>query len=178
MNALFHKLIHPFKVEEKRISLWGRELLVPEYASTPQLRVAKMEFADLCEASHSAADFLALCKEIDVLFLSNIPKLTLANRNEARRFIILIDTLYENKVKFIMSSQCGIYDLLSGEPNRSPLNTDQMLLMDDLKLSKDQLKSSIFTGEEELFAFQRAVSRLVEMQSLDYLGLDLKNKLS
>jgi protein AFG1 len=50
--------------------------------------------------------------------------------------------------------------------------------LEETDLSAKDLKSSLFTGEEELFAFQRAVSRLVEMQGLPWLGQDLKRILS
>ena len=70
-----------------------------------------------------------------------------------------------------MSSEVGIQELLVGEEDngkkndRRVISSADRLLMDDLKLAPDQLESSIFTGAEEQFAFQRAVSRLVEMQS-------------
>jgi hypothetical protein len=71
--------------------------------------------------------------------------------------------------------------LLSGKEEsdlKKKLDDNQRMLMDDLNLSTQDLSSSIFTGEEELFAFQRAVSRLVEMQGLPWLGEQLKQILS
>lgn len=55
---------------------------------------------------------------------------------------------------------------------------DDRILFDDLRLNTDQLKSSIFTGEEEIFAFKRVVSRLVEMQELKWIGVELATKIS
>ena len=103
-----------------------------------------------------------------MIILTDIPAMTLAHRNEARRFITLIDAMYDNKVKLIASMEANLAELFLGEPHKaSPgtINSAERMLMDDLKLSTAQLTSAIFTGAEEVFAFQRALSRLIEMQT-------------
>ena len=75
-------------------------------------KVAVVDFASLCGAALGAADYLAIAKKFEVLFLENIPKMTEENRNEARRFINLVDILYENKVLLIASAEAepdGLY---------------------------------------------------------------------
>ena len=105
INEIFSKLTqghqgtivkdsHDMVVHEKHVPIWGRHLVIPHFAEG----VAKMSFKELCEASHSASDFLALVSVAHTLVLTDIPQMTLAHRAEARRFITLIDTLYENKV--------------------------------------------------------------------------------
>jgi protein AFG1 len=134
-----------------------------------------MSFQDLCGSSHSAADFLALASSLQILILTDVPKMQLKHKNEAKRFITLIDTLYENKIKLVLSAATNISDLLTGEVT-TDLDESQRLLMDDLKLSMSN-STSIFTGAEELFAFERAISRLTEMQSAQWIGSELQDVL-
>jgi protein AFG1 len=94
INYIFSKLTQGHRVHPHHIPLWGRLLKIPNYCKG----IAKISFEELCGAPHSAADFLALVSEVHTLILTDIPRLTLSNRNEARRFITLVDTLYENKV--------------------------------------------------------------------------------
>lgn len=104
--------------------------------------------------------------------------ISVKNLSEARRFITLIDTLYENKITTICLSDNQLDDVFSDCNNSSLVNNDN-LLMDDLKISgSNAISISIFTGEEELFAFKRAYSRLVEMQSYKWLLLNPVQKLS
>ncbi|KAJ1339315.1 hypothetical protein BSLG_006082 [Batrachochytrium salamandrivorans] len=93
----------------------------------------------------------------------NVPAMTLAHRNEARRFITLLDAMYENRTKLT--------------PHAQIIADTHRLLMDDLKLSTEQATSSLFTGAEEVFAFQRAISRLTEMQTHGWVGDDLAHAL-
>ncbi|KAI9340389.1 AFG1-like ATPase-domain-containing protein [Zopfochytrium polystomum] len=152
-------------IESRTLHFLGRTLVVPESCG----RVGKVSFNELCGAPHSSADYLEVARAFDVLVLTDVPRMTLFQRNEARRFITLIDALYDNKVKLIMSSEVDSTHLLTGdieeEKSTASLSAADRLLMDDLKLDTAHLSSSIFTGGEEMFAFQRAVSRLTEMQS-------------
>jgi protein AFG1 len=99
INYVFSHLTKGHRVHPHHIPLWGRQLKIPHYCKG----IAKISFGELCGAPHSAADFLALVSEVHTLILTDIPRLTLKYRNEARRFITLIDTLYENKVNFLLS---------------------------------------------------------------------------
>ncbi|KAI8925542.1 AFG1-like ATPase-domain-containing protein [Entophlyctis helioformis] len=164
-------------LEARELSFWGRKLIVREAAG----RIAKIPFKQLCGEAHSAADYLELVKHFDTILLTDIPGMTLAHRNEARRFITLIDAMYENKIRLVATMESNLLDLFSGEPHTNELGQQEYhgmqsaerLLMDDLKLTTEQLTSSMFTGAEEVFAFQRAVSRLIEMQTHAWVGDDL-----
>ncbi|KAH6595589.1 hypothetical protein BASA61_003780 [Batrachochytrium salamandrivorans] len=172
VRRLFKEIRGSVEVDPKELSLWGRTLRIQEAAG----RTAKVPFKQLCGEPLSAADYLELAKNFDVVLLTDVPAMTLSRRNEARRFITLIDALYENRVKLIVTMETELSDLFLDEPpshTGGTITDAQRLLMDDLKLSNEQISSSIFTGAEEVFAFQRAISRLTEMQTYGWVGDDL-----
>ena len=87
------------------LDLNGRDLPVPRAVGG----IARLSFDDLCVAARGAADYLALAQHFHTLFIDNIPRLRPDKRNEAVRFVTLIDALYEHKVKLVASAD--------GEPN-------------------------------------------------------------
>ena len=78
----------------------GRDVEIPAFGAG----VARARFRDLCGVPLGAADYLALCDAARVLVLEDIPRLSRANFNEAKRFVTLIDTLYEARVRLIASA--------------------------------------------------------------------------
>ena len=78
----------------------GRNLVLDHV----QNGVARASFWDLCGRPNGAADFLAIAEAVRVLILENIPRLSAANYNEAKRFVTLVDALYEAKVRLIASA--------------------------------------------------------------------------
>jgi cell division protein ZapE len=82
------------------LALKGRDLPVPRAVGG----VARLSFDDLCIAARGAADYLALAQHFHTLFIDNIPRLRTDKRNEAVRFVTLIDALYEHKVKLVASA--------------------------------------------------------------------------
>ena len=78
----------------------GREVVLPAYHNG----VARATFFDLCGKPLGPADYLALAAAVRVLILEDIPALSRNNFNQARRFVTLIDTLYEAKVRLICSA--------------------------------------------------------------------------
>jgi cell division protein ZapE len=83
------------------ISLLGRTLTLPRFAHG----VARASFADLCSAALGPPDFLAIAEACETVIMDGIPMLIAARRNEARRFVTLIDALYEGKRRFICSAE-------------------------------------------------------------------------
>lgn len=83
-------------------SIWvkGRELVLPQFHNG----IARVSFYDLCATALGPADYLAIAEAVRVLVLENIPALGRSNFNEAKRFVTLIDALYEAKVKLICTA--------------------------------------------------------------------------
>ncbi|XP_061167466.1 AFG1-like ATPase [Saccostrea echinata] len=156
-------------IESRVLDILGRMLILPETCGT----ILKTDFDSMCKQARGAIDYLEISKEFDTVILENIPKMTLFNKTEARRFITLVDTFYDNKVRLVCSAAAKPKELFSAG-NLSQKNfDDNRNLMDDLGIQEksDLATASIFTGEEELFAFERTVSRLTEMQTEEYWNL-------
>ncbi|MEM7214025.1 MAG: cell division protein ZapE [Pseudomonadota bacterium] len=136
MQSIWKRLTGTEQGRPISIPLKGRELEVHEFAGG----VARMTFDSLCREPRSAEDFLALARKIHTLLLTDVPVINKENRNIAKRFILLIDTLYDNQVRTIISAEEKPKDLYQA------------------------------TAGTEAFEFQRTVSRLHEMQSREYLG--------
>jgi cell division protein ZapE len=79
----------------------GHAVRVPRAA----MGVARFSFDDLCAQPLAAADYLKIAHEFHTIVLDHIPVMDYADRNEAKRFIILIDTLYDHAVKLLASAQ-------------------------------------------------------------------------
>ena len=88
------------KSEPLVIKRKGRDVTIPEFSSG----VGKASFNDLCAKPLGPGDYLAIAKALRALIITDIPKLSKANNNEAKRFVTLIDALYEAKVKLIASA--------------------------------------------------------------------------
>jgi cell division protein ZapE len=119
------------------ISIKGRRLHVPRAAHG----VARFSFADLCEKPLGASDYLRLAHDYHTLIIDRIPVMDYAERNAAKRFIALIDTLYDNAVKLMASAEA------------------------------DPLTLYRATEGVEANEFKRTASRLIEMSSESYLAL-------
>jgi cell division protein ZapE len=91
-----------------QIHVKGRTIAVPQAA----MGAARFAFHDLCEVPLGPIDYLALAREFHTVFIDRIPVLSPARRDVARRFITLIDTLYDNHVCLIASAEAepdGLY---------------------------------------------------------------------
>jgi cell division protein ZapE len=94
----------------RELALKGRSVHVPHAA----MGVARFTFHDLCEQPLAAADYLRVAREYHTIILDHIPVMTFETRNAAKRFIILIDTLYDMNVKLIASAAAGLDQLYRG----------------------------------------------------------------
>ncbi|VVC37419.1 P-loop containing nucleoside triphosphate hydrolase,ATPase, AFG1-like [Cinara cedri] len=126
-------------------------------------------FEELCDRPLGAVDYLYLSQMFHTIAIRNVPQLDLDSLSPMRRFITLIDTLYDNKVCVLIYADKPVKELFVAKKSGG-LGDDQMVLMDDLNLNSEStdIKANVFTGDEEIFAFDRTVSRLMEMQSSDY----------
>jgi cell division protein ZapE len=119
------------------ISIKGRILRVPCSAHG----VARFSFTELCEKPLAASDYLRLAHDYHTLLVDRIPVMDYAERNAAKRFITLIDTLYDNAVKLMASAGADPVSLYAA------------------------------TEGDEANEFKRTSSRLIEMSSESYLAL-------
>ncbi|KAJ8270622.1 hypothetical protein GJAV_G00117240 [Gymnothorax javanicus] len=146
------------------LQVQGRKLFLRKTCGT----LADCTFEELCDRPVGSGDYLELAKHFDTVFIRNIPQLTLKELNQARRLINLIDTLYDNKVRVVILAQAPPH-MIFVHTQQSLEDEGHRLLMDDLGLGKNAWKMfSLFTAEEEIFAFRRTVSRLSEMQTAQY----------
>ncbi len=88
--------------------MMGRELTVP----VSNKGVCWFTFADLCERDKGAADYVSVSQHYHTVILQNVPKLNSARKNHAKRFITLIDELYEHKTRLICSCEVGSSKIL------------------------------------------------------------------
>jgi cell division protein ZapE len=111
LDAAFLTLTGHERGEPARIELLGRHLEVPQAIDG----VARFDFDALCCRPLGAADYLKLAQRFHTLVLDHIPVIAASERNEAKRFIILIDALYDMRVKLIASAAGEPETLYSGE---------------------------------------------------------------
>jgi cell division protein ZapE len=113
----------------------GRTLHVPKSLKG----VAVFSFRRLCGEPRGAADYLAVARHYHTVIIVGIPVMGPENRNEAARFVTLIDALYEHKVKLLAAA--------------------------------DAAPDALYPAGDGAFEFARTASRLIEMQSAEYLAM-------
>ncbi|MDR4307424.1 AFG1 family ATPase [Chelatococcus sambhunathii] len=118
------------------LEVQGREIRIPRAADG----VARASFDDLCVQPLGAADYIALARRYHTLILDRVPRMDETARNPARRFMNLIDTLYDRNVKLVASAEAEPDALWTGEEGY------------------------------ESFGFARTASRLTEMRSDSWLS--------
>ena len=101
LDAAFADLTGGAPARPDRLVVMGRTLTVPQAAAG----VARFDFAALCGTALGAGDYLALATHFHTLVLDGIPRLSPDNYDEARRFITLVDALYDHRVKLIASAE-------------------------------------------------------------------------
>ncbi len=134
LDDAFARLTGGATGEPTTLAVLGRDLAVPRAAQG----VARFDFADLCAQPLGPSDFLAIAHSFHTVMIDHIPVMDENRRNEAKRFITLIDALYDGQVRIVVSA--------AAEP-------------DGLYRASDGT---------EAFEFARTASRLTEMRSLDY----------
>ncbi|KAF2623633.1 hypothetical protein BU25DRAFT_442384 [Macroventuria anomochaeta] len=166
--------------------VWGRDIVVPKASG----KCAWFSFDEIIGRATGAADYLELSREYEAFIITDVPGMNHKSRDLARRFITFIDALYESRSKLVLTTQVPLTQLfldaseMSDALNQSkskgeiPASSDpgenlddaMRSLMDDLGMNMTMLKnSSIFSGDEERFAFARALSRLSEMGSQEWV---------
>jgi cell division protein ZapE len=101
LNTAFLRLANGVPAKPRALTVMGRKFFLPLAAG----HVARCDFDALCGQPLGAGDYLALATHFEALVLDGVPKLSPANFDLARRFIVLVDALYEHRVKLIASAE-------------------------------------------------------------------------
>ena len=136
MDAAWAGLCSGKPVEPVKLAVKGRTIEVEQACGAS----ARFSFAELCQKPLGARDYLAIAGRFERIMIDGIPQMGLEDRNEAKRFILLIDTLYDKHIHLIVSAAKGPTELYTA------------------------------TSGTERFEFDRTASRLVEMQSAQWLA--------
>lgn len=136
MDRAWTTMIAGAREQAETILVKGRKVVAPRTARG----LARFTFDALCGTALGAADYLAIARRYDALFVDRIPAMTRDRRDEARRFVTLIDTLYETRTKLVCSAGAA--------------------------------PGALYPEGDGAFEFERTASRLIEMQSADYLGAE------
>jgi cell division protein ZapE len=137
LNRAWGRMTGNAPCKPRDIAIKGRKLHVPCSAHG----VARFSFADICEKPLAASDYLRLAHDYHTILIDRIPVMDYGDRNAAKRFISLIDTLYDNGVKLMASA------------------------------AADPVSLYVATDGVEANEFKRTSSRLIEMSSESYLAL-------
>jgi cell division protein ZapE len=143
LAATFSRIATTRVSHDKKISLYGRDIPLRRRAED----VIWFDFAALCETPRSQNDYLELAQANHTLILSNVPMLGSKDANVIRRFTLLVDVLYDHRVKLIMSAAAALTDISK---------VDEALTDSDTR--------------RVLNEFTRTTSRLTEMQSAEYMS--------
>ncbi|RCK63643.1 Lactation elevated protein 1 B [Candida viswanathii] len=202
--------------EPTSVSVYGRTTKIPQ--SFNDGSVCYLDFEDICQGLYYSSDYITIASTFKTIILDNVPVMTTKKKNEARRFITLLDAIYESRCQFFMRSEVDIDYLffpevqhadnkeliaylkdhldkhISGEvfevqdeeafarasidltnpyrPNVSTYDQSYTKSFDDFEDNKNEqnnyTNTKAFTGDDEKFAFKRAVSRIKEMVASEF----------
>lgn len=173
---------HP-QEKDVELTIWGRILKVPK--GTPPY-VAQFTFEELCGNPLAAGDYLSLATSFNAFIVTDIPYLSINVRDKVRRFITFLDAVYDNHGRLCVTVAASFEDLFV-EPedikegayelkasNQDDQEIDDSFENDELvqthgfskKIAK---KAQLFALDEERFAFARALSRLSQMSTQDWV---------
>ncbi|CAN3357967.1 hypothetical protein DICA4_D01442 [Diutina catenulata] len=163
--------------------------------------VAYLEFSEICQGLYAASDYITLASRFPIVVVDKVPVMTLKMKNEARRFITLIDALYEARCQVYMHTAASLDHLFFPKQEeeadgyedvqeqemfaRTQIDTEipyrpnvstydqthtetyptEVATKSKRPLSDNFTDAKAFTGEDEMFAYRRAVSRIKEMVS-------------
>ncbi|KAL6638664.1 hypothetical protein ACP70R_023775 [Stipagrostis hirtigluma subsp. patula] len=161
--------------------MFGRSIEIPQSCNG----VARLDFEYLCGRPVGAADYIAIARNYHTIFISDIPAMSMKIRDKARRFITLVDELYNHHCRLICLASSSIDDLFQGTEEGPLFDLESFQFeteAEGTRLRRDVLAEgnvgagpsttglvSMLSGQEEMFAFRRAISRLIEMQTPLYL---------
>lgn len=142
MDEVYERFLQGSESSDTELEVFGRKIKISQ--QNKDRKVARFTFNQLCQSAHSAADYLEIVKNYRVILLESVPVLDIHMKDSVRRFITLIDLMYENKVALVCSAEDTLENLFKVD--------------------------SVSADDEVVFAFRRCLSRLKEMQSKDWMS--------
>lgn len=200
--------IHQLDAKPASFTVYNRTTHIP--LTFKDNSICYLEFQHICQGLFSSSDYITLASRFKTIIVDNVPVLTTKMKNEARRFITLLDAIYEAKCQFFMRSDVPIDSLFFPDaagilhmndigdnrlevqdeemfaktaiamsnpyrPNVSSYDQEHTETYDDYEAAKEEEEMKqkkldfkdlkAFTGEDEKFAYKRAVLRIKEMVS-------------
>ncbi|EGW35759.1 uncharacterized protein SPAPADRAFT_58961 [Spathaspora passalidarum NRRL Y-27907] len=169
-------------LSDYQLEVWGRKIHVPK--CSPQY-VAQFTFNELCGTKMAAGDYLTLANSFQSFIITDIPYLSVNLRDEVRRFITFLDAVYDAHGRIAVTAaapfkdlfvepedlKSGNYQLFKKQIDKGKEETfedDELVVKHgfDKSIAK---KASMFVNDEEKFAFARALSRLAQMSTTDWI---------
>jgi cell division protein ZapE len=136
LKAVWKRLSDGHAADDTELIVKGRHFS-PKHAA---VNAAWFTFDQLCREPRGASDYLAIADRFETVIVEGVPMMDRGMRNEAKRFILLVDTLYDKGIRAIFTAQANPHALYQS------------------------------SSGTEAFEFQRTASRLIEMQSEEYLN--------
>lgn len=205
-KASWEALVKGCELEAVNLQAQGRAVAVP--CAAPSVKAARFHFDDLCSKPLYSADYQVIAQSFSHVHIDGVPRLTLSERNEVRRFITLVDTLYEHRVRVVIRAAAPAPKLFTpvfrpggsaapkpvaavaadgaspagaspaAEPEvplptvataqDAPVGTSGGNATAAATSGAPAVASKSSSSYDEVFAFDRTVSRLMEMQSEGY----------
>lgn len=138
MQAAWDRLTNCAEPHETQLTVQGRQWRLPQVAAG----VVRMGFDEMCNRPLGAADYLALARMFDTVLIEDVPLLRPENGNAARRFVTLIDALYEAKSKVIVSAEA--------EPNELYISGDGAFEFERTASRLYEMRSADYLGAERI----------------------------
>ena len=157
-KQMYLELCKGMQAKSRVLRVFGRDVIAPRTVGG----VCHFHFSELCQADMGVADYSVIAKTFHTMFLEGVPNFPATLGDVKRRFIMLIDELYQYKVKLVVLAAADPSDL---ETAQSSDDDSQSFLSNEETFYSGQL---IDSGEDS-FQMQRTVSRLEEMRSMEYL---------
>lgn len=122
-------------VTSKTISHMGRSLKFDKTCG----RILDVTFDDICDRPLGASDYIKIAQHFHTIFIRKVPQLNLKDlKLQTRRFTILIDILYDYRIRIVISSLVEFKDLFSSQI-LDGIDDEDRVLMDDLKIVKNSV---------------------------------------
>lgn len=138
--GLFKTLTKDSMINSMVLDVQGREVFVPK--ASEEHSIARFSFYDLCGTAKGAADYLAIGERFHTIFIEDVPKLRFHEVNLVRRWITLIDSLYECHVKLVIHAATNPEDMF--QVNLEDENCDEVFAFDRTRSRMEEMKSDVY----------------------------------